>query len=184
LITLLQDTPNGREMRVEKWKEKNWQRVWTNLWVTPVEEVTKDAWYSVIHDIIPIKERFHAIRLAQTDQCPECNVPDTLSHRVAVCGTDSDEWEWTRKRLTVTLRIDQRWIPEEWLYRPQYWLWPPQSHKAVLWLLARLVEYRTERGKILTTHDYHDFLQRSKRKLYQQYNRLSLVGIYLSVLDT
>jgi hypothetical protein len=58
------------------------------------------------------------------------------------------------------LRIDQRWISEEWLYRPQFWLWPPQRHKAVLWLLTRLVESRIQRGKLLTTHDYHDFLQR------------------------
>jgi hypothetical protein len=56
LITLLRDTPNGRKMRVEKeWKEINWQRVWTNLWVAPVEEVTKDAWYRIINDIIPTK---------------------------------------------------------------------------------------------------------------------------------
>jgi hypothetical protein len=165
-------------------EKTNWQRVWTNLLVTSVEEVTEDAWYRVIHDIIPTKERLHAIRLAQTDQCPECNVPDTVSHRVTFCGTGSEQWDWTRKRLAVMLRIDQRWIPEEWLDRPQLWLWPPQRHKAVLWLLARLAEYRTQRGKILTTHDYYDFLQRTKRKLYQQDNRLSLVGNYLSVLDT
>jgi hypothetical protein len=155
-----------------------------NLWATPVEEVTKDVWYRVIHDIIPTKGQLHAIRLAQTEQCQKCNVPDTLSHRVTVCGTGSGQWKWTRKHFAVMLRMDQRWIPEEWLYRQQFRLWPPQRYKAVLWPLARLVEYRTQRGKFLTTHDYHDFLQRSKRKLYQQDNRLSLMGNYLSILDT
>jgi hypothetical protein len=40
-------------MRMEKWNERNWKKVWTNLWATPVEEVTNDAWYRVTHDIIP-----------------------------------------------------------------------------------------------------------------------------------
>jgi hypothetical protein len=77
-----------------------------------------------------------------------------------------------------------RWIPEVWLYRPQFHLWPPQRHRAVLWLLAKLVEFRAQRCKLLTTHDYYDFLRRSKWKLYQQHNRLLRVRNYLGVLDT
>jgi hypothetical protein len=45
-------------------------------------------------------------------------------------------------------------------------------------------DFWTQRNRALTPHDYHDFLKRSRRKLYQRRNRMSLVGDYLSVLDT
>jgi hypothetical protein len=35
------------------------------------------------------------------------------------------------------------------VYRPQSRMWMPQRHKAELWLLAKLVDYRTQRGKNL-----------------------------------
>jgi hypothetical protein len=75
-------------------------------------------------------------------------------------------------------------IPEEWLYRPHFHLWPSQWHSAVLWVLAKLIAFRTHKGRSLTTQDYHDFLQLSKWKFYQEHNRMSRVGNYLSVLET
>ena len=44
--------------------ETNWRKVWKNLHTARVPEETKSNWYLVVHDIIPTKERLHAIRLA------------------------------------------------------------------------------------------------------------------------
>jgi hypothetical protein len=143
-----------------------------------------DSWYRVIHDIFPTRERLHAVRLAQTDLCQSCHVQDTLSHRITLCGDGREQWTWTRQRLAVMFRTDPHWINENWLYRPQFRLWPVQRHRAVLWLLAQLIEFRSQREKDLTTRDYFDLLKRSKWKLYQHHNRHSRVRNYLSVLDT
>jgi hypothetical protein len=170
MAILLQATPNGRGMRIEKrWQNTNWSRVWGNLWATPVPDSTKDSWCLVIHDIlvVPTREKLHAIRLAQTDPCQSCQLRDTFSHRITVCGDGREQWTWTRQLLAVMLRTDPRWINEHWLYRPQFLLWPAQRHRSVLWLLARMIEFHSQREKDLKTRDYFDFLKRSKWKLYQ-----------------
>ena len=30
-------------------------------------------------------------------------------------------------------------IPQDWILRPQFHIWPPQRHRAVLWLLAHIL---------------------------------------------
>jgi hypothetical protein len=95
---LLQDVPNGRETRIEqKWRDTNWERVWNNLWETPVADNIKEEWYKVLHDILPTKARLHSIRLSPTDLCSECNVPDTLTHRMVECGAGAQQWAWIKK---------------------------------------------------------------------------------------
>jgi hypothetical protein len=80
LATLLQAAPNDRGMRIEKlWPDTNWSRVWENLRAAPVPDANKDSWYRVIHDVVPTRERLHAIRLSQTDLCPTCHVKDVGS---------------------------------------------------------------------------------------------------------
>jgi hypothetical protein len=183
--TLLQATPNGMEMRiVKRWQNTNWRRVWAYLWDAPVPESTKEIWYSVMHDIIPTRERLLAIKLIQTDTCASCQVKDTLSHRIIGCGEGHEQWDWTRRTVAAMLRMDPRWINEEWLYRPQFCSWLKQRQKAVLWLLAQLTEFRFQREKGLTIQDYFDFLKRAKWKLDQQHKRQLKIGNYLSVIET
>jgi hypothetical protein len=85
--------------------------------------------------------------------------------------------EWGR--LALMLRTGRRWIPTERLLRPQFRFWPPPRHRAVSWTLATFIEFRSQRGALLTLSDLHDFFQRAKRKLYQSRNRMRLVGNYL-----
>jgi hypothetical protein len=134
-----------KEMRVEKlWPGTNWNRVWKNLWAAPVPDDIKNSWYHVIHDILPTNERLHNIRIAQTDLCSICNHKDTLQYRMIECGEGRDQWKWTRGRLAIILRTDTCWLPDDWLYRPQFQIWPPQRHRAVLWILAHFVAFQTQ----------------------------------------
>jgi len=144
----------------------NWQVVWTNLWATPSSESTKESWYRVIHDIVPTRERLHNISIAPTDACSICNMPDTLRHLITECGKGCYQWEWTRRRMALMLRTELRWVPEEWLYRPHFNLWPPQSHRDVLWKVAHLVAFRMQKARTLIFHDYTNFPRRSKWELY------------------
>jgi hypothetical protein len=122
-------------------------------------------WYTLIHDIIPTRDRLYSIDLATDNLCMKCKVQDTLMHRLIECGEGTRQWMWSKTRLALMLRVDPYYIPDYWLLRPHFQVWPPQKHKAVLWLLVRFVEFRCQPGKTLTLQDFYDFLQRSKKKL-------------------
>jgi hypothetical protein len=184
MLALLRKTPSEPTMRIEnRSPETNWTYVWKNLWTAPVPDKTKNEWYYIIHDIVPTRERLGVINLTQSVLCPRCNTPDTLAHRITECGDGKRQWAWTRMRLAVILRTDQRHIPVSWLLRPAFRLWPAPRHRAVLWLLATFVEYRMGRTLTLSLQNYIDFLAREKIRLDNLRNRPALVGNYLSVLD-
>jgi len=143
-ITLTPSTP----MRAEKQcPEAEWKTIWKNLVLTPTTGEEKANWQKVINDIIPTNERLHRIRIAPTDLCIECNQKDTLIHRMTEFGEKAANWKRIENHTARMLRVASKYIPHEWLIRPQMNLWPAQRHKAVLWLLARYVSYTTERRR-------------------------------------
>jgi hypothetical protein len=173
-------------MRIERlWPTSEGPRVWKNLWTVQVTDSTKTTWYKIIHDIVPTKERLHKIRIAPTENCHLCVRKDTLLHRLAECGDGRYQWEWKKKRLAIMLRTDPRWTPEEWLLRPHFTHWPPQRQRAVLWVLAQFVGFRSHLERNLTFQDYVDFLRLSKYKFYRKRkrNRVTRVGNYLNILE-
>jgi len=155
------------------WPVTDWATIWRNLRAAPVSETIKITWYRVVHDIVPTNERLHKIRIACAERCRHCDRKDTLRHRFTEWGDGRHQWEWTRERIALMIRIDSRWIPEDWLLRPQFRHWFPQRHRAVLWALAHFIVFRLQQERTLTSHDYLDFLRRSKWKLYQTRNRLA-----------
>jgi len=106
------------------WPDTDWAVGWKNLWETPAPVSTKASWYQIIHDIVPTQERLHKIRIVPTDLCHSC-AEDTLQHRITECGDGRRQWEWTRQRVALMLRTEPRRVPEEWLFRPKFKLWPP-----------------------------------------------------------
>jgi hypothetical protein len=127
--------------------------------------------------------RLHAIRLAADDLCPHCGVVDSLPHRLTMCGKGPRQWEWVRFRIALILRTGSQSIPDTWLVQPQFQFWPPQRQRAILWFLATFVDFRTQPRSSLTRCDYHDFFQRTKRKLYSLPKRLHLVGNYIDIVQ-
>jgi predicted RNA-binding Zn-ribbon protein involved in translation (DUF1610 family) len=161
----------------------DWGRVWANLHGTWEADSFKANRYKVIHDILPTNERLHAIRLTVTPLCPNCGKHDTVIHRIIQCGKGQKIWEWTKNRIAWILRIDPVWIPNEWATRPQFKLWPPQRHRAVLWIPANLVWWRTRGGWTLSAQEYFDFLRTTRWKANQDTGRAAQVGNYLTILD-
>jgi len=60
----------------------------------------------------------------------------------------------------------------------------PKKNRAILWLLANIVIFRMQQQSDLTLQDYIDFLQRTRWKLMRNKNGRTLVGNYLTVMDT
>jgi hypothetical protein len=177
LKTLLRDTTEPAAMRKTRlWPEQYWETIWENLHMARIPKTAKGKWYCIIHDILPTNERLHKIRLSTTDRCRICNEKDTLKHRTTGCGKGTRMWGWTREKIATMMRMDQRYILEEWTVRPQFKLWPPQRHRAILWMLAQLVIFRTKQQRELTNNDFMDFMRRQKWKIYQQSNRGQRVG--------
>jgi hypothetical protein len=166
------------------WPTTDWSSVWKNLVETPVSGETKAAWYKVVNDILPTKERLHRTRVALTDMCRHCDRQDTLLHRLTECGEVELMWTWTRQKLALILRTIPGRIPNEWLMTPHFNIWSPTQRRAVQWILANAVFFRRQMQRELTLHDLIDFLKRSKWKMYQQRNRRQCVGNYLSIIDT
>jgi hypothetical protein len=94
-----------KEMRVvEPNPETDWKRVWTNLHNAWTAETITAVWYAVIHDLVLTNVRLHKIRLADTPDCKECGIVDTLSHRLTECDEGKNIWEGTRQRIALIMR--------------------------------------------------------------------------------
>jgi hypothetical protein len=85
--------------------------------------------------------------------------------------------------MALILRTDLRYIPAEWLVRPDFLHWPPKKNRAKLWFLANFTAYRLQKGHAQTLEDLYDFLRRSKWKMAQRVVLDKCVGNYLSVID-
>jgi len=166
------------------WQITDWPSMCKNLAETTVTGEKKAAWYKVIHDILPTNERLQKIRIAHMDRCCHCDGQDTILHRLTECGELERIWTWTRQRLAHILRTIPGRIPNEWLLRPHFTLWPPTRRRAVQWILANEVFFRTQLQRELTLHDLTDFTKRTKWKMYQRSNRRECVVNYLTVIDT
>jgi hypothetical protein len=117
----------------------DWNRVWSNLHATWAADAVKANWFRVIHDILPTNERLHTIRLTDSVLCSQCGERDTFMHRIRECGEEREIWEWTRKCIAWILGMDPVWVPKEWTLCPQFQIWPPRRHRAVLWIIAHMV---------------------------------------------
>ena len=171
-------------MRVtSQWPQTSWSAVWKNLGEAPVPGATKAAWYKVVHDILPTNKRLYRIRMVPTDMCRKCARTDTLVHRLTECGERGQIWTWTKQRQAWILRTIPERISRDWILRLHFTLWPPRRRRAVLWILANLVIFRTQQQRELTLQDFIDFMKRSKWKIYQSYKRGESVVNYLSVID-
>jgi len=184
LLTLSNAASSAQEMRIVKMRpQTNWDLAWKNLTATPVPRQEVMTWYRVIHDIIPTNIQFNRIRMTNTESCSECGQSDTLVHRLISCGEGSRTWNWLQSRIARIMRTSEAQVPSERLIQPQFKLWPPQRHRAVLWMLALYVGFRLNNPRTLKSQDLMDFLQRSKWKTYTRNNRRGMVANFLVVLD-
>ena len=135
----------------------------------------------VFHDITPMNVRLHKISLLYTDNCTQCGRQDTVLHRLTECGVRKEIWECICTRIARIRRTDPSCIPTEWLLRPGFQLWPRRRHKAILWFLGNKIFYLVQRRRTLSAINYIDFPRRTRRKTYQDTNRMKIVWNCLEV---
>jgi len=84
----------------------------------------------------------------------------------------------------MMLRTIPARIPDDWALRPQFNIWPSKRRRAILWVVANVVVFRTEQHSTLILHDFMNFLLRYRWKLMRHKRRRDLVRNYLTVLDS
>jgi len=62
----------------------SWSRVWENLHAVWSSEELKEAWFMVIHDLIPTNDRLTKTQQSAMNNCQHCGQIDTLIHRLSV----------------------------------------------------------------------------------------------------
>ena len=117
---------------VHKQPDVKWNRVWQNLHESRAPQEVRSAWYAVIHDILPTRERLAAINLTDTANCRQCNANDSLSHRLTDCGEGSAIWSWTKSKIAMMLRIDTKHVPISWTLHTNFHLWPPETTSGIM----------------------------------------------------
>ena len=135
----------------------------------------------VLHDILPTNDRLYNIHLTDSELCGTCGGQDTRMHQLTECGEGKEIWDWTRIRIAWIMRTDPARIAQERLLRPQFQIWEPRRHRAVLWFLANMVWFRMQERQAPSAQEYCKFLRRTRWEVYQATRRMKHVGNYLEV---
>jgi len=138
--------------------------------------------YQVIHDLLSTNVRPY-INMTPSNTSPQCASTDTLEHHLTACCEGQLIWNHVKTLLARMLRTSPTRIPEDWLLRPHFNIWPPKRNRAVLWNLANAINFRLHQLATPTLKDFIDFLLRSRWKLMNKRWGRYLVGNYLIVLD-
>jgi len=84
-------------------------KVWGYLQAVWSSEDLIDAWFMVIHDLIPTNDRLAKIQRSTTNNCQHCGRVEILIHRLTECSEGADIWRWTGSRIAIILRIDPKY---------------------------------------------------------------------------
>ena len=172
-----------QEMRVvQRSSTVDWNRVWRNLRGSWISEDRQSAWYSVIHDIVPTNERLFAIHLVHIAYCVIAAGQTRYYTAWQNVPMGQRSGEWTRRRMAMILRVDQKYIPSDWLLTQYFHFWPPRRQRAILWILAHFVWYRMQGQRRQTLTDYIEYMRRSRWKAHTYTSRQQKVGNYLDIL--
>jgi hypothetical protein len=171
------------QMRVVRHSpEVVWDAVWANLHSMRRDSPVVSDWYVVIHDIVPTRQRLASINYVPSPGCDVCGEVDTLEHRLLVCGQGAILWRWTKGIIAALLRVSHADIPNDWVWCPQYVLWPKQRRAAVTWIVAHFVHYRLGPSYVQSLNDLRSFLRRAWRMVARCPARRGALGTYLGRL--
>jgi hypothetical protein len=187
IYTVLNYTQYNRNtksyIRVQtKFPQYNWTLIWQNITKRYLSQRIRTIWYAIVHDIAPTNSRQNNIKLHDTGNCQHCGRSDTIHHRFTTCTHTQAIWKWTQLRIAYFLRTAPAEIRDTWITFPDFRIYPPQRHNAVVWLIGHMLGYAYD-NLLLTQQDYVDFLRRARKKTYQQNQGFPSCGKYLDVID-
>jgi hypothetical protein len=86
-----------------------------------------------------------------------------------------------KSKLALIMRIDPKYIPEDFSLRPSFAVWPPQRQAAIVWIVAYFVAYQLTWSNRHTVLDYTAYVRRAQFRLLQSMQNHNS-GKYLDLL--
>lgn len=84
-----------REVAVE-----DQQQVWRCVHAKHLPVNVRSVWFEVVHDVLPTAIRLQAARQAEVPDCPKCEEPEDVVHRLARCGAGRKAaWSWAVQHI-------------------------------------------------------------------------------------
>ena len=78
----------------------DWSLVWKRLEYLVIEPFAKDVLFSIIHNIVPNRERlFTKMHMVNSPNCMICGVKESNTHIFTECVLVREAWGWVRLRL-------------------------------------------------------------------------------------
>ena len=85
----------------------DWSLVWKRLDYLFLEPVGREALFSIIHNIVPNRERlFSKMHFVNSSNCMVCGVGESNTHIFAECLMVREAWGWVRMRMLELLPED------------------------------------------------------------------------------
>jgi hypothetical protein len=149
---------------IQKPRQARWEQTWRNIASPFLPATVCSEWYRVVHDIVPTNDRMHKIGLMDTDLCTTSRTTDTLEHKLTRCNISKTIWAWLAGTLATICRRHPATTSGMMLLRPDFYFYPPQRQRAVIWLVGHTVYYIITRKNMTSLEDYVEFLKRTRWK--------------------
>lgn len=135
-LLLLHPPPPARVE--EKYPDCDWATVWANASCKAISAPTRSAWFYLLHDLVPTRERLHKRGLAESPRCMKCGVSnDDLFHRLVVCN-GAERWLAQVQRVADLAGVPTAQVSPELLLRPTICGRTPECHEQLVQLLSNL----------------------------------------------
>ena len=76
-----------------------WEQVWRRLQNPVLDPLARDTLFTIIHNIVPNKERVHRFHMIASPNCSACGVIANNVHNFCECGSVREAWFWLRQRI-------------------------------------------------------------------------------------
>ena len=142
----------------------NFQQLWKNISFKNIPVETRSTWLSVVHDIIPTRERLFKIKMTPTNKCSLCNQVDTIMHRLTQCPSALSIWLFVQGYIQHELKDSNiNFTPNMFLF-PDFVCTPKSKHEHLLYLMGYTIQYLITRYGMTDKEEYMDYLRRSRWK--------------------
>ena len=76
-----------------------WEQVWIRLQKPVLDPLARNILFTIIHNIVPNKERVHRFCMIASPNCSTCGVIADNVHIFCECENVREAWFWLRQRL-------------------------------------------------------------------------------------
>lgn len=129
-----------RNVIEQKYPNYDWKTIWSNISSRYLPTNVRATWYKAVNRKIATNSKLHRIHLAESPNCPTCNLVDTEEHRL-VCIKVHEIWQIIRQLLAIITRTAPNTLTPADFLNPSDVPFPATKRNAVNWIKGHAVHY-------------------------------------------